>query len=110
MPAGASRYPVSARTYLSYLSPTGAGSIFNFAVPDAPFDTVARLQQPLLAVMGSEDRTVLRSPADCLAWLTARATSAPRCDTVVIPGAAHAFIGYEPALALAVGDWMDETV
>jgi pimeloyl-ACP methyl ester carboxylesterase len=110
MPAGASRYPVSARTYLSYLSPTGAGNIFDFTSPAARFETLARLRQPLLAVMGSEDRTVLGDVAACLAQLKARAAAAPRCDTVVIPGAAHAFAGHEPALARAVAGWMSDVL
>ena len=109
MPDGASPYPISARTYVSYLSANSPANVFNYAAPDAPFETIARLRQPLLTVMGSEDRTVLGDVAACLARLKPHATRAPRCDTVVIPGAAHGFAGHEAALAQAVGDWLDET-
>jgi pimeloyl-ACP methyl ester carboxylesterase len=108
MPVESSMYPVSARTYLSYLGPSATGGVFNFADPDAPFEIVGRLRQPILAVMGAEDRTVLADAAACLAALKAHAARSPQCETVVIPGASHAFAGHEHAVACAVGGWVEQ--
>jgi pimeloyl-ACP methyl ester carboxylesterase len=106
MPAESSMYPVSARTYLSYLGPTSAAGVFSFADPDAPFEVIGQLRQPILAVMGAEDRTVVGDAAACLATLKAHAAQAPQCETVVITGASHAFAGHEDVLARTVGEWV----
>ena len=65
---------------------------------------VALLSCPVFVVLGAEEPWI-GGRAD-LAWFTATATAAPRCETCYITGADHFYTGCEREVADAIADWV----
>ncbi len=65
---------------------------------------VARIDHPLLFILGSEE-PMIGVRAD-LATLRRNARSAPRTDELYVEGANHVYTGRELAIADGIGDWV----
>lgn len=104
-----SPYPMSAATMHSMLV-SGKSDIFKFGRPDEPWEVVARLNCPILGMMGTVAEFTNVTSADALAVLRAKAISSPRCDTVVVEGAPHNYRGYESKVADAIVGWLEDVV
>jgi pimeloyl-ACP methyl ester carboxylesterase len=102
-----SPYPMSART-IHNLFVTAKADIFKFGRPDEPWDVVARLNCPILGMMGTVAEFTNPTPAEALATLRAKAISSPRCDTIVVEGAPHNYRGYEAEVTDAITGWLGE--
>jgi pimeloyl-ACP methyl ester carboxylesterase len=98
-------YPMSARTIHS-LFVSANSDIFKFGRPDDPWEVVARLDCPILAMMGTVAEFTGPTPSEALATLRAKAVSSPRCDTIVLDGAPHNYRGYETQVTEAIGEWL----
>ena len=98
-PAGAGT--VSAETYLERYRPDM--DIFG---ADSADSSLARVRCPLLAIYGTDEAWV-GSPAD-FATIRARATAAPRVDTLVVEGANHIYTGCEATVGAGIAAWAKE--
>jgi pimeloyl-ACP methyl ester carboxylesterase len=104
-----SPYPMSAAAVHS-LFVSAKSDIFKFGRPDEPWEVVARLSCPILAMMGTVGEFVGSPVADALAVLRARAVSSPRCDTIVVEGAPHNYRGHESEVTDAIVGWLEEVL
>lgn len=98
-------YPMSAATIHS-LFVSGRTDIFKFGRPDEPWETIARLSVPILALMGTVAEFTTPRPQQAMALLKSKALSSPRCDAVVLQGAPHNYRGYEAQVTNAVVNWL----
>jgi pimeloyl-ACP methyl ester carboxylesterase len=104
-----SPYPMSAATMHSMLV-SGKSDIFKFGRPDQPWEVVARLNCPMLGMMGTVGEFIRSTAADALAALRAKAVSSPRCDTVVVEGAPHNYRGHESEVTDAIVGWLEDVL
>ncbi len=102
-------YPMSARTIYS-LFVSAKSDIFKFGRPDEPWEVVARLNCPILAMMGTVAEFTRPTPREALATLRAKAVSTPRCDTIVVEGAPHNYRGYGTQVTEAIVGWLNDVV
>jgi pimeloyl-ACP methyl ester carboxylesterase len=104
-----SPYPMSAATMHSMLV-SGKSDIFKFGRPYEPWEVVARLSCPILAMMGTVGEFIASPAADALAVLKGKAASSPRCDTVVVEGAPHNYRGHESEVTEAIVGWLEDVL
>jgi pimeloyl-ACP methyl ester carboxylesterase len=102
-------YPMSARTIHS-LFVSAKSDIFKFGRPDEPWEAVARLTCPILAMMGTVAEFTRPTPSEALTTLRAKAVSSPRCDTIVVESAPHNYRGYETQVTEAIVGWLGEVI
>ncbi|MBR4188837.1 MAG: DUF1749 domain-containing protein [Kiritimatiellae bacterium] len=96
-----------ARRFLSVADPRQVeAGLFRY---DGPLTRFRRIACPVLAVFGAEEEFAPVPPAEMLAIL-ARRTRSSHFDSWLIPEAGHGFHGCEPALALAVADWLARAI
>jgi len=100
-------YPMSAATIHS-LFVESKSDIFKFGRPDEPWETIAKLHCPILALMGTVAESTAPNPEEALAVLKSKALSSPRCDTAVLEGAPHNYRGYEAQVTETIMDWLEE--
>jgi pimeloyl-ACP methyl ester carboxylesterase len=100
-------YPMSAATIHS-LFVSKKSDIFKFGRPDEQWETIERLDCPILAVMGTVAEHTAPSPAEVMSILRSKAVSSPSCDTVVLEGAPHNYRGYEAQVAQLILGWVNE--
>jgi len=101
-------YPMSAATIRS-LFVESKSDIFRFGRPDEPWQTIAKLRCPMLALMGTVAELTAPNPEEALAVLKSKALSSPRCDTIVLEGAPHNYRGYEAQVTESIINWLEET-
>lgn len=100
-------YPMSAATIHS-LFISGKSDIFKFGRPDEPWEVIARLDVPILALVGTVAESTIPSPEQAMALLESKATASARCDTVVLEGAPHNYRGYEAQVTEVIVSWLEE--
>ena len=100
-------YPMSAATMQSLFT-SGKSDIFRFGRPDSPWETIARLDVPILTLMGTVAEFTTPHPEQAMDILKSKAVSCPRCDTVVLQGAPHNYRGYEAEVTSAVVNWLED--
>jgi pimeloyl-ACP methyl ester carboxylesterase len=98
-------YPMSVRAIHNRLA-SAKSDIFRFGRPDEPWEVVARLNCPILAMMGTVAEFSGPRPDEALATLKAKAVASPRCDTIVLEGAPHNYRGYGAEVSQAVVGWL----
>ena len=100
-------YPMSAGTIHSMFV-AARSDIFKFGRPEEPWEVVSSLSCPILATMGTVAEHIAPSPREALATLQRKATSSPRCDTLVVEGAPHNYRGYEEEISSAILGWLTD--
>ncbi len=100
-------YPMSAATVHS-LFLSRKSDIFRFGRPDEPWEAIARLSCPILAVIGTVAEFTVRDPEQAMAILKAKVVASPRCDTVVLQGAPHNYRGYEAQVTGVIVSWLED--
>jgi pimeloyl-ACP methyl ester carboxylesterase len=100
-------YPMSAGTIHS-LFLSGKSDIFRFGRSDEPWETIARLSCPILALMGTVAEYTVPAPEEAMAILKSKALSSPRCDTVVLQGAPHNYRGHESQVTGVITNWLGD--
>ncbi len=100
-------YPMSAATIHS-LFLSGKSDIFKFGRPGEPWEAIAALRHPILALMGTVAEFTIGDPQAAMAILKSKALSSPRCDTVVLRGAPHNYRGYETQVTEAIVNWLED--
>jgi len=100
-------YPMSAGT-MHNLFVSGKSDIFMFGRRDQPWEAIARLRCPILALMGTVAEYATSGSEEAMAILKSKALSSPRCDTVVLQGAPHNYRGYESQATEVIVDWLED--
>ncbi len=100
-------YPMSAATIHS-LFLSHKADICKFGRPDEPWEAIARLSWPILAVMGTVAEFTIRDPEQAMAILKSKVVSSPRCDTVVLQGAPHNYRGFEAQVSEVILNWLED--
>lgn len=108
-PEALESYLIDARTYLSLFGPESKAGIFDFYAPDG-FEELGSISVPILALFGTVDEAVMGDVNECLRLIQVNAKSSPRCETAVIEGAPHNYLGHEEVVAKTVGDWLAEVM
>jgi alpha-beta hydrolase superfamily lysophospholipase len=101
------QHPISAKAYFSYFGSGTRSGIFRFHDPNAGFQELATIGRPILATYGTVKEAVVDNKVEeALSIIKRRAGSAKRCDTALIKGASHNYLGYEKELSKIIGNWM----
>jgi len=101
------QHPISAKTYISAFSPNTKSGIFNFHNPDAGFEELSTIECPILATYGTVREAVVDNEVEeALSVIKRKAILAKRCDTALIQGAPHNYLGYEKELSEIIGNWI----
>lgn len=102
--------PLGAQRLLEGFMGGGGADIFNFRNPNHPWTEISRIQVPTLLLYGTELEPISVPPEEAVAIAKAKAVRCPRFEARVIPGAPHNYMGYEPVVARAIGDWLETVV
>jgi pimeloyl-ACP methyl ester carboxylesterase len=98
-------YPIDAETYLDFFGPQARTGIFDFHAPD-DFQELASLAVPILAFFGTVNEAVVGDIPKCLQLIKANARKSTLCDTAVVEGAPHNYLGYERQVAHMIANWV----
>lgn len=108
MPGASLVVPFSAAAVVSRYGDPATGDVFPFRLGEkGDYRRVASLAVPLLVTYGTVEEAVTVPVEDALALVKSHATSSPRVETLVIPGANHIYLGHELALANAVAAFVE---
>jgi pimeloyl-ACP methyl ester carboxylesterase len=99
-------YPMSAATMHSMFV-SGKSDIFKFGRPDEPWEAMAGLRRPILALMGTVAEHSVPRPEEAMTTLKSKAVSSPRCDTFVLQGAPHNYRGYGTQVTEVITNWLE---
>lgn len=100
-------YPIDAKTYISAFGSNTKSGIFNFHNPNARFEELSTIKCPILATYGTVREAVVDNKVEeALSVIKKRAISARRCDTAIIQGAPHNYLGYEEEVSEIIGNWI----
>jgi pimeloyl-ACP methyl ester carboxylesterase len=103
-------FQISAKTYLSAFDPEAKNGIFNFHDPNARFEVLSTIKDPILATYGTVREAVVDNKVEeALSTLKKRAVSAKRCNTALIQGAPHNYLDHEKELAERIKTWLVST-
>jgi pimeloyl-ACP methyl ester carboxylesterase len=108
MPGASHVVPFSAATVVSRYGDPAKGDVFPFRLGQkGDYRRLASLTVPMLVTYGTVEEAVTVPVEEALALVTSHATSSPRVETLVIPGASHIYLGHELALAEAVAAFVE---
>ena len=95
--------PISARTYISAFDPSAKSGVFNFHDPNARFKELSTIKCPILATYGTVDEAVVGDRVEeALSIIKKGTVSSPRCNTALIHGAPHNYLGYEKDVSILI--------
>jgi pimeloyl-ACP methyl ester carboxylesterase len=100
-------YPMSAAT-IHNLFLSGKSDIFKFGRSEEPWEAIAGLRRPILALIGTVQEFTTRSPEEAMDILKSKALSSRRCDTVVLQGAPHNYRGHEAQVTGILVKWLND--
>lgn len=101
------QYPIDAKTYINAFGPNTKSGIFNFHKLNARFEELSTIKCPILAMYGTVREAVVDNKVEeALSVIKKRAISARRCDTTLIQGAPHNYLGHEKEVAEIIKNWV----
>ncbi len=101
------QFPISAKTYISAFDPAAKNGIFNFHDPNAKFEELSNIKCPILVTYGTIREAVVDNKVEeALTIINERAVSAKRCDTAIIQGAPHNYLGHEKEVSTLIRNWV----
>lgn len=107
MPQDAFEYPIDAKTYINMFGHETHQAVFEFSNSNRQsFKEVESITSPMLVLMGTQNEAVIGDVMSFLDQLKRHAVHARYCDTEVINGAPHSYLGYESQVASAVVKWL----
>jgi pimeloyl-ACP methyl ester carboxylesterase len=99
--------PIDAKAYVSAFDPNTKSAIFNFHDPNARFEELSTIDCPILATYGTVGEAVVDNKVEeALSIIKKRAILAKRCDTALIQGAPHDYLGCEKELSEIIEKWI----
>ncbi len=99
-------YPISGATYLSLFGDDSPVAVFNFHKPSDRLETLGKIHQPLIVIMGRKDDSLVVSIEETMERITNACTKSPHVETVILGDANHGYFGDEQALADAIKIWI----
>lgn len=101
------QHPIDAKTYISAFGPNTKSGIFNFHNPNSRFEELSTIKCLILATYGTVREAVVDNRVEeALSVIKRRVTSAKRCDTAIIQGAPHNYLGHEKELSGIIENWI----
>lgn len=101
------QFPISAKTYISAFDPATKNGIFNFHDSSARFEELSTIKCPILATYGTVREAIVDNRVEeALSIFKKRAESTKRCDTALIQGAPHNYLGHEKELSTTIRNWV----
>lgn len=101
------QFPISAKTYISAFDPVAKNDIFNFHDPKTRFEKLSTIKCPILVTYGTVREAVVDNRVEkALSIIKKRAESAKSCDTALIQGAPHNYLGHEKELPTLIRNWV----
>lgn len=99
--------PISAKTYISAFDPSAKSGVFSFHDSKGRFKELSTIKCPILATYGTVEEAVVGNRVEeALSIIKKRTVSSPRCDTALIHGAPHNYLGYEKDLSTLIRNWI----
>jgi alpha-beta hydrolase superfamily lysophospholipase len=97
------RNPISAQTYVSAFTPKTNTGVFNVHDPHASFTELGSITCPILALYGTVQEAVVDNRVEeALQTIQKAARSSQRCDTALVQGAPHNYLGHEVEVATLI--------
>ncbi len=107
LPADLFPYPVSAGTFVDSFAPDSVTGMFNLSLTARKsFPELARIQVPIMLVVGTKEEAFTLSPAQFVAAARLAATSTHSFTGHVLKGAPHNYLGHEKPLAVLLRRWL----
>jgi len=99
--------PIDAKAYISAFGLNTKSGMFNFHDPNARFEELSTIECPILATYGTVGEAVVDNKVEeALSIIKERAILAERCDTALIQGAPHDYLGCEKELSEIIENWI----
>lgn len=105
MPPDAYLIPVDGNAFLEMFSPESPLQMFSFYDENHTFAFLENISVPIFACYGSNFEPIVNEPNECLSIIRERAINCPKCQTNLISGAAHQYLGFENLLSNAIINW-----
>lgn len=99
-------YPISAKTYLDMFGPNTKIGVFSFHDKTNRFEELAKITCPILAFFGTQKEAVVNDVETALNILKRKAVASTLCETALINGARHNYLGHENKVAELVLEWL----
>lgn len=100
-------YTLSSQTFLSLFEEKGPVDNLPVHRPDDSFDQLAKINLPILCIMGEYDDIAINSLEEDMDIIESKAKSCPKFAKKFIPKASHVYDGQELPLANAVIEWIN---
>jgi len=99
-------YPVKAGTYMNLFGDESKTAIFNFLNKDLGFETISKIDKPILSIMGRKDDVAIIPIEEIMEIMENETTLSPRSETKILGDANHGYQGYEQELADVLKNWI----
>ena len=99
-------YPVKADTYINLFGDESETAIFNFLNKDLGFETISKIDKPILSIMGRKDDVAIIPIEEIMETMEKETTSSPRSETKILGDSNHGYQGYEQELADVLKNWI----
>lgn len=100
------KYFLSAETYLNLFDDSAKTGVFNFYDPVDALPTLAKIAQPIFAVMGRNDHVLVVPIEEIFERITKAAAQSTGVTTHILGDANHGYHGYEQELADTIVGWV----
>lgn len=101
-------YPISASTYLSLFANGAKAGIFNFHNPTDKLEVLNKITQPLFAIMGRKDDSLIVPIEETMDRITKAAKNSSCVETKILGDANHGYFGSEQELADEINRWIQK--
>lgn len=99
----------SSTRYISLFTPGKAEDTFPYYNVRARWKTVGKIRPPILAIIGSRDEHLDRTPQNYIEAFRTHAPSAKNFSGIIIKGARHGFYKKEKELTNAIINWIKKS-
>jgi pimeloyl-ACP methyl ester carboxylesterase len=99
-------YLLKANTYINLFGDESETAIFNFHNKDLGFETISKIDEPILTIMGRKDDVAIIPIEEIMEIMEKEAISSPRSETKILGDSNHIYQGYEQELADVLKDWI----
>ena len=106
MPAQGSHFPFSTRRYYGLYKEGGSEDIFSYGNLRAKFKGFSKIKEPILVVLGDNDKYLDRQPIEIIKALKKGARKTKNFDSAIIQGGSHSYKEKEEELTKIIINWI----
>ncbi len=99
-------YPIKAGAYINLFGDESETAIFNFFNKDLGFETISKINKPILLIMGRKDDAAIIPVEEIMKIMEKETTSSPRIETRILGDSNHGYHGYAQELADVLKNWI----